>query len=120
MRVYRSFNEPKRQDRTFENLWRQEDEGLIAAWEIGRDLREKHNDLAKKATNGELPVTGYKGGVDPEKQVKKKFGSLKYLAEWQALRGEDLSIDQEEEVVIECSRTGVIVTFTGNLDKLKN
>jgi len=50
--------------------------------------------------------------------MKKKFGSLNYLATWQGLRGEDLHIDVENEVSVACTRTRVLVTFTPDLAKL--
>lgn len=61
-----------------------------------------------------MPVLAWKGGVD--KKIKgKKYGSLFYLATWQGLRGEDLNINQHEEVSLICSKTMVKVTFTPNL-----
>jgi hypothetical protein len=50
--------------------------------------------------------------------MKKKFGSLQYLATWQGLRQLDLHVELENEVAITCSRTGVVVTFTPDLKKL--
>ena len=67
-----------------------------------------------------MPVLGYKGGVEKILKKKEKIGALNYIAEWQALRGEDLNIDMDEEMVLTCTRTGVTVTFTMDLEKLKN
>lgn len=53
------------------------------------------------------------------KKIKKKhkFGTLYYLAKWQGLRGEDLDVDLESEPEHVCTRTGLIVTFTGDSNK---
>ncbi|MCY1179842.1 hypothetical protein D9M73_202590 [compost metagenome] len=57
-----------------------------------------------------------------ERTLKKreKFGSLKYLAQWQGLRGEDLQIDTSAELTLSCSRTGMVVTFTPDQSKYYN
>ncbi|AMO73909.1 hypothetical protein PcP3B5_03970 [Pseudomonas citronellolis] len=54
------------------------------------------------------------------KRLKKpeKFGSFRYLAEWQGLRGEDLHIDLAKELSLVCSATGMTVVFTSDLAKL--
>ena len=66
----------------------------------------------EKVENNELPVLGRKGGVDKTLQKKEKFGSLNYLAQWQGLRGEDLDINLSEEVTMQCSKTGMMITYT--------
>ena len=116
-RIYRSCQEPERGDISWEERWRGNDRGLITCWEIGRKMRVKEPELAKRAENGELPVLGWKGGV--EKKVKQgiKYGTLNYLAQWQGLRCEDLDIDLSEERELICSRTGMRVIFTGDLKK---
>ncbi|MCG2432144.1 hypothetical protein [Aequorivita xiaoshiensis] len=119
-RIYRSFSEPDRKNLTWEETWRREDKGLIKNYEVGRALAIKEPELAEKAKRGELPVLGYKGGVEKVLKKKEKIGALNYIAEWQALRGEDLNIDMDEEMVLTCTRTGVTVTFTMDLEKLKN
>tara|TARA_R110001583_G_scaffold150136_1_gene302189 strand:- start:594 stop:965 length:372 start_codon:yes stop_codon:yes gene_type:complete len=119
-RIYRSFSEPDRKNLTWEETWRREDKGLIKNYEVGRALAIKEPELAEKAKRGELPVLGYKGGVEKELKKKEKIGALNYIAKWQALRGEDLNIDMDEEIVITCSKTNVKVTFTMDLEKLKN
>jgi hypothetical protein len=99
--IYRSIEEPNRKGLTWEELWKGSDNGLIT-------------DLAESCKSGELPVLAWKGGVD--KKIKsKKYGSLFYLATWQGLRGEDLNINQQEEISIICSKTQVEVIFTSNL-----
>ena len=50
--------------------------------------------------------------------MKKKFGSLQYLATWQGLRQQDLCINVEEETTLTCTRSLIVVTFTPDLRKL--
>lgn len=119
-RIYRSFSEPDRENLTWEETWKREDKGLIKNYEVGRALAIKEPELAEKAKRGELPVLVYKGGVEKALKKKEKIGALNYIAKWQALRGEDLNIDIDEEMVLTCSKTKVRVTFTMNLEKLKN
>lgn len=119
-RIYRKFTEPERENLTWEEKWRQEDRGLIKNYETGKELSKKEPDLVEKAKKGELPVLCYKGGVEKTLKKKEKIGSLNYLAMWQALRGEDLDIVLDEEVILTCTRTNVTVTFTMDLEKLKN
>lgn len=119
-RIYRSFSEPDRKNLTWEETWRREDKGLIKNYEVGRALAIKEPELAEKAKRGELPVLGYKGGVEKALKIKEKIGALNYIAKLQALRGEDLNIDMDEEMVLTCSKTKVRVTFTMDLEKLKN
>jgi hypothetical protein len=60
----------------------------------------------------------WKGGVSRALKKKEKFGSLKYLAQWQGLRGESLYIDLEAELTMTCTTTGMVITFTPDLTKL--
>lgn len=119
-RIYRFYKEPKREGLSWEELWSGEDRGLITCWEVGREIREKDPDLAERAENGELPILGWKGGV--ERKIKKsvKYGTLRYLAQWQGLRGEDLDIDLSQELELICSKTGMKVIFTGDVRKYSN
>lgn len=119
-KIYRSFSEPDRENLTWEETWRREDKGLIKNYEVGRALAIKEPELAEKAKKGELPVLGYKGGVEKALKKKEKIGALNYIAKWQALRGEDLNIDMDEEIVWTCTKTKMRVTFTMDLEKLKN
>lgn len=119
-RIYRSFSEPDRENLTWEETWRREDKGLIKNYEVGRALAKKEPELAEKAKRGELPVLGYKGGVDKTLKKKEKIGALNYIAKWQALRGEDLNLNLDEEIVLTCTKTDMRVTFTMDLEKLKN
>ena len=118
--IYRSFSELDRENLTWEETWKREDKGLIKNYEVGRALAIKVPELAEKAKRGELPVLVYKGGVEKPLKKKEKIGALNYIAKWQALRGEDLNIDMDEEMVLICSKTKVSVTFTMDLKKLKN
>ncbi len=114
-RVQRHRNAPDIEGPLAER-WRGPDRGLIVCWEVGRRLRLENPKLAERAANGELPVLGWKGGVE-EKIKKRKYGTLNYLAQWQALRGEDLDIDFSQEYVLTCSRTGMTVIYTREQEK---
>jgi len=119
-RIFRSYREPIRKDLTWEERWKGDDRGLISCWELGRELREKKPALAKRAENGELPVLVWKGGVEKRLKIAEKYGTLYYLAELQGLRGEDLNIDLVNETEIVCSKTGMKVIYTGDVDKYGN
>jgi len=119
-KIYRSFSEPDRENLTWEDIWRREDKGLIKNYEVGRALAIKEPELAEKAKKGELPVLGYKGGIEKSLKKKEKIGVLNYIAVWQGLRGEDLNIDMDDEIVLTCTKTKVMVTFTMDMEKLKN
>ena len=93
---------------------------MINCWEIGRERREKEPELAERAENGELPVLGWKGGVEKKTKIGQKYGTLYYLAEWQGLRGEDLDIDLSQEPELTCSKTGMKVIYTGDFKKYGN
>lgn len=115
-RVYRSINEPNRNTLSWDETWKGADCGLIACWERGREKAIEDAELADCARRGELPVLAWKGGVG--KKIKtKKYGTLKYLALWQGLRGEDLDIHLNKEVEIVCSKTEVPVIFTADTRK---
>jgi hypothetical protein len=114
---FRSCQEPIRIGLSFEERWRGPDKGLITCWEVGRDMSKKEPELAERARRGELPVIGWKGGVDKKIKKKGKYGTYNYLALWQGLRGVDLNIDLTEEVEIVCSRTGMKVVYTDDATK---
>jgi hypothetical protein len=116
-RVHRSHSEPIREGLSFEERWKSPDRGLTTAWEVGRRRRKEKPEIAARAAKGELPVSGWKGGIEKPLKKKTKFGTLLYLAEWQGLRGEDLDIDLDEEVTLVCSRTGMEVTYTSDSQK---
>jgi len=119
-RIYRSYSERLRRDLSWNERWKGPDQGLITCWEVGRKLSEKELELANCAKNGELPVLGWKGGVEKILKKKEKIGTLFYLAQWQGLRGVDLDIDLTKEYTITCARTSVTVTFTGDYNKYSN
>lgn len=116
-RVFRSINEPIRDNPSFDERWNSNDKGLITCWEVGRKKRELDIDLVNKIANGELPVLGWKGGVEKKLKVNHKYGSLNYLAQWQGIRGEDLNISFVNEVTLKCSKTDMIVTYTPDSTK---
>jgi len=116
-RIFRSCQEPIREDLSFDERWRGPDKGLIICWEIGRTKSIDDPELAERAKNGELPVLGWKGGVEKKAIKKEKYGTLNYLAQWQGLRGNDLNIDLSEEIEIVCSKTGMKVIYTGDATK---
>lgn len=116
-RVFRSISENIRVNPSYDERWNGDDKGLVTCWEVGRKKRESEHDLVEKVENDELPVLGWKGGVDKTLQKKEKFGSLNYLAQWQGLRGENLDISLSEEAVMHCSKTGMIITYTPDSTK---
>lgn len=117
MLITRPVTTPPRQGLDHQTLWNSEDCGLIACWERGLEKRQREPELAAKASAGELVVLAWKGGVEKPIQAMHKFGTLNYLATWQGLRGEDLFIDTEKEVMLVCSRTKMSVTFTADRTK---
>ena len=119
-RIYRSYGEPKREALSWDERWMGYDKGLITCWEVGRELSKKEPELAERARKGELPVLGWKGGVEKKIKKKEKYGTLSYLAKWQGLRGDDLDIDLSEQSELICSRTGMKVIFTGDREKYGN
>jgi hypothetical protein len=119
-RIHRPHKEPRREGLAWDERWKGEDKGLITCWEVGREIREKEPDLAIRAEKGELPVLGWKGGVEKKTKKGEKYGTLFYLAQWQGLRGDDLDIDPAQELELTCSRTGMRVIYTGDLKKYGN
>jgi hypothetical protein len=79
-RIYRSCQKPIRENPFFDERWRGPDRGLITCWEVGRAKRIDDPELAERAKNGELPVLGWKGGVDRALEKKEKYGPLNYLS----------------------------------------
>jgi hypothetical protein len=115
-KIFRSFEEPDRENLSWEELWEGPDKGLITCWEVGRKLRLNNSELAKKAEDGELPALGWKGGVEKRIQKGEKYGTLYYLAQWQGLRGDDLNINlafKPPELI--CSKTGMRVIYTADI-----
>jgi hypothetical protein len=118
--ISRSYQEPKREGLTWDEQWKGPDNGLITCWELGRERSKREPELAERARNGELPMLGWKGGVEKKSKKKEKYGCLYYLAEWQGLRGEDLDIDLSKEREIICSKTGMKVIYTADIGKFAN
>lgn len=119
-RIHRSVSCRVRTGLSWEQLWQGADRGLFLNWELGRERASREPDVAEQARSGELPPSHWKGGIDkrkPPKAKTKRYAPLSYLAEWQGLRGEDLDIDPNEEVELECSATGIRVTFTSDRGK---
>lgn len=115
--LFRSFNEPIRENLTWAETWKSEDHGLIKCWEVGRKLAEDDPELSIKAKRNELPTLGWKGGFSEQLKIKEKYGTLNYLAKLQGLRGENLSINLLEEVELTCAKYGIKVVFTGDASK---
>jgi hypothetical protein len=116
MKIHRSINEPLiMKHASWEERWKGVDEGLIASWERGREMAAENADLALQACAGRLIVLPWKGGFEPDPkkktQPKEKDGSLWYLAMWQGLRGEDLKIDTDEEVCLNCTETKIRIFY---------
>lgn len=118
--VHRPIHVAPRPTLTWTDTWQGPDNGLIRCWEIGRERALKHPEVAQRCLAGELPVLGWKGGVERPLKKREKYGSLKYLAQWQGLRGEDLQIDTSTELTLNCTRTGMLVTFTPDAAKYYN
>ncbi|WP_095148026.1 hypothetical protein [Pseudomonas sp. Irchel s3a18] len=118
--IHRSIDTPPRTGLTRDQLWEAEDKGLIKCWEIGRERAARFPELAQRCLAGELPVLGWKGGVSRSLKKREKYGSLKYLAQWQGLRGESLDVDLTQEHPLTCSRTLMVVTFTPDRSKYIN
>ena len=118
--IQRSHAKPARSNLSWHETWEGPDSGLIKNWEIGRKLAIQNPDLASRTLAGELPPLNWKGGSDRTLVKREKFGSLRYLAQWQGLRGEDLSIALDSEVTIKCVKTQMIVTFTPDIRKILN
>ncbi|UVM03517.1 hypothetical protein [Pseudomonas laurylsulfatiphila] len=119
-RIHRSIDTPLRTGLNREELWEADDTGLIKYWEVGRQRAARFPELARQCLAGELPVLGWKGGVSRSLKKLEKYGSLKYLAQWQGLRGEDLDVDLAQERALRCARTAMVVTFTPDRAKYFN
>lgn len=115
--IFRSIREEIRKNISTKDRWESNDYGLITCWEVGREKRRANDEVVAKAEIGELPVLGWKGGIAESTKLKKKYGSLKYLAQWQGLRGEDLKINTSLETIVVCKKTGITVIFTSDTSK---
>ena len=118
--IQRQIEEHLRTGLSQSETWEGADKGLIKCWEVGRTRAEKNPELAAQCLRGELPTLGWKGGVSRALVKLEKFGTLKYLAQWQGLRGENLDIELTREKTLTCTKTGMIVTFTPDQSKYIN
>jgi hypothetical protein len=114
-RLYRSIDAPIREGLSWDETWNGPDDGLIFCWERGRQERLERPGDAARADKGELVGLDWKGGVKKKLKVETMPGTLRYLATWQGIRGEDLDLDLEGERIIVCSRTGQAVVFSARL-----
>jgi hypothetical protein len=97
--LHRVIDTPIREGLTWMELWKGSDRGLIWCWERGRQRKVEEPDLAMRARKGEFVPLAW------------KRGTLQYLATWQGLRDEDLSLDLNAQVVITCSKTKKSIVF---------
>ena len=116
-RVHRAVTTPSRQHLDTEQLWHGEDRGVIAAWERGRQKSSEDPELAARAKAGELIILPWKGGVEKALKSGQKYGTHRYLAMWQGLRGDDLDVDLSNEAQLQCTVTGVMVIYTSDVAK---
>lgn len=112
MKLCRSIAEPIREFIDMDHRWRGPDRGLIWCWERGRMLADEDPTLASRARDGELMVLAWRGGVTPGLKIKKKAGTLFYLAQWQGIAGKDLDLDMDGSTTLTCSNTGIEVTYS--------
>lgn len=119
MKLTRSISDPIRQNLTTKDRWESNDNGLIACWERGRQKATEDPELAVSALSGQLVLLPWKGGVEKAIKKKEKYGTYRYLAMWQGLRGEDLSINTSEEASRICTVTGMRVIYTFDYEKYK-
>ena len=113
MIVERKFSSASPQGESWTERWAGPDNGLICSWLRGIEKAKESPELAAQASRGELPCLPWVGGGKAIK-VGKRVGALHYLAMWQGLRGEDLSIDVEVGATRTCTLTGMTVTFTAD------
>jgi hypothetical protein len=116
-RIRRSVRQPYRTGLSYDEIWRGPDKALICCWEVGRQLRGKDPEIAARASNGELVALPWKGGtgnldeLPAGKKPSTRYGSLRYLAMWQGLRGDDLDIDIDSQITLVCTRIKRPVIF---------
>lgn len=108
-----SFSSASPQGESWVERWGGPDKGLICSWLRGIEKAKESPELAAQASRGELPSLPWVGGGKAIK-AGKRIGALHYLAMWQGLRGENLSIDFATGATHTCTLTGMAVTFTGD------
>lgn len=112
------ISESLRVDKTPFDLWRNDDHGLIHAWELGRRQGTKSSILAEKATRGELPASNlFRGGYEERLTAPFQYGSLHYYCLWMGWKGVDLEVYTEREYPLVCTKTHMGVVYT--LDSYK-
>ena len=120
MRIFRAIETPIRESLSTHQAWQTEDGGLVACWECGRGVALEQPQLAAAAIADELVPLPWKGGLRTTIKDKRKYGTMRYLAMWQGLRGENLEIDTTSERKLQCARFGVTVIFTADPVKYGN
>ena len=119
-RIRRSVREPDRTGLSYDEIWKGPDKALIVCWEVGRQLRGKDPEIATRAAKGELVSLPWKGGTGnleelaAGKKPSARYGTLRYLAMWQGLRGDDLDIEIEAQITLVCTRIKRPVIFDLN------
>lgn len=90
-----------------------------ADWVLGTGTREKprRRDAGGASPKRPARFIAVEGRRSEGVKKKQKYGTLYYLAMWQGLRGDDLSITLEEETTLTCSITKMNVIFTINMKK---
>ena len=114
MKISRDINTPIRKNINWNEIWEQDDLGLIYCWERGREKAIEDSSLAKSAMDGHLVILPWKGGLKQSLKIK-KYGSMKYLAMWQGLRGESLFLDTEKEITLMCTHFKTEVIYTNDI-----
>lgn len=118
IRVHHLISSPPTPSNDWYERWEGADKGIICSWLRGIEKAIEDPVLAAKAKAGELPVLAWKGGIKKYIERTDKIGALQYLAAWQGLRGEDLDITLGKEIHMKCTRTGVPVKFTDDINQL--
>lgn len=117
LKIERIFTSASPQAESWEERWEGPDKGLVCSWLRGIQKAKESPELAEQALRGELPSLPWVGGGKAIK-AGKRVGALHYLAMWQGLRGDDLSIYPQADATHTCTSTGMVVTFTGNVSEI--
>ena len=118
---------PIRKGLTPNELWKQDDKGIIKAWELGREWAKLYPKMSSDAKSGclvelkrktsskgdeENYIRLFKGGYNKRQTQTFKYGTLHYYAMWLGLRGDNLNVDMEKEYPLVCTRTKMGVVYT--------
>ncbi len=123
MHISRSIQEDIRENLSYDERENQEDNGLMSAWEVGRNQAQKDEELVLRVINGALPVSVFKGGFKKKLDtITFKYATFKYLAQLQGLKGVDLDIDTDRDDGLElvCSETGMKSIFSADINHFKD